>query len=419
MRLNDKSIRTMTCPTGMTERTFFDSEVSGFGLRVRASGARSWLVQYAVHGKTKKITLGGPPLVSLGAARARARELLAAVKLGHDPAQERAEAREAAANTVGALIPAFLERQRQRLKPRSVIETTRHLMKHARPLHGQSIKAIDRRAVAQLLEQIERESGAACANCVRASLSAMFTWAAQGGHRDDNPVAMTLRAVENGARERVLSDDEIATIWNALDTSTLVTFSNVELSPDYAALLKLLLLTGARRDEIARLRWSEVDLDAALVRLPGERTKNGRPHTIPLSPQALAILEARPRQDGRDFVFGTNGHGFVDFSGARADLDRRLDQQKVNIPNENLHAQRWTLHDLRRTLSSRLHGAPFSVAPHVVEALLGHVSGHRSGVAGVYNRADYLPERRAALTMWASHIEALVGGNVIELKAVS
>jgi integrase len=415
MRLNDKIIRSLVCPTGMTERTFFDSDVPGFGLRVRASGARSWLVQYAIAGRTKKITLGGPPLVTLGAARARARELLAAVKLGGDPAKAKAEERAAAANTVGALIPAFLERQRQRLKPRSVIETTRHLTKHARPLHSQGIKSIDRRMVAQLLGEIERNNGAACANCVRASLSALMTWAAHSGYRDDNPVAMTLRATEGGARERVLSDDEIATIWNAADESNFDSL-DVPVSGDYAALLKLLLLTGARRDEIAKLRWSEIYLDmepgAELIRLPGERTKNKRPHTIPLSPPAVAILKSRPRQEGRDFVLGTNGHGFVDFSGARADLDQRLKSQ-----NFLDFDGRWTLHDLRRTLSTRLHGQPFSVAPHVVEAILNHVSGHRSGVAGTYNRQDYLPERRAALLRWSEHILALVGDNVIAFGA--
>jgi integrase len=258
--------------------------------------------------------------------------------------------------------------------------------------------------VAQLFEGIERESGAACANCVRASLSAMFTWAAHSGHIDSNPVAMTLRAVENGARQRVLADDELATIWRALDEFS----SDLKTPPDYAALLKLLILTGARRDEIARLRWSEIDIDAALIRLPGARTKNGRPHTIPLVPQAVAILKSRPRQEGRDFVLGTNGHGFVDFSGARADFDQQLD---------GAIAERWTLHDFRRTISTRLHGAPFSVPPHVVEALLGHISGHRSGVAGVYNQQDYLPERRAALLRWSEHILALVGENVIALKA--
>jgi integrase len=412
-RLTDKSIRTLTCPPGMSEKTHFCDDVAGFGLRVRSSGARSWLCQFAIAGRTKKITLGGPDLVSLGAARARAREIMASVKLGGDPAKAKAEAREAAANTVGALLPKFLDRQRQRLKPRSMIETRRHLLKHARPLHGQGVKSIDRRAIVQLLEGIERESGAACANCVRASLSAFMTWAAQGGHRDDNPVSMTARAVENGARQRVLSDAEIATIWRALDDKA-SGFSEGLGGDDYAAMLKLLLLTGARRDEIARLRWSEVYLDmepgAELIRLPAERTKNKRPHIIPLVPHAVAILKSRPRQEGRDFVLGTNGHGFVDFSGSRADFDRRLD---------GAIAQRWTLHDFRRTISTRLHGAPFSIPPHVVEALLNHVSGHRSGVAGVYNQQDYLPERRAALARWAEYIAALVGGNVIELKAVS
>ena len=322
---------------------------------------------------------------------------MSAVRLGGDPAREKAEARAHAANTLGTLIPAFLDRQRKRWKPRSMIETTRHLMKHARPLHGQGIKSIDRRAVAQLLEGIERDHGAACSNSVRASLSALFTWAAQSGFIDANPCAYTLRAVENGARQRVLADDELVVIWNALDDGG-----------DYAALLRLLILTGARREEIAGLRWSEVDLDAALVRLPGERTKNSRPHNIPLVPQALAILKSRPRQDGRDFVFGTNGNGFVDFSGSRADFDQRLN---------GAIATRWTLHDLRRTLSTRLHGAPFSIPPHVVESLLGHAGGHRSGVAGIYNRADYLIERRAALVAWGEHIQRIATAGAVALRA--
>jgi integrase len=399
MRLTDKTIRDLTCPVGMTERTFFDSEVHGFGLRVRASGARSWLCQYAVHGKTKKVTLGAPPLVTVGSARTRAREIMAAVRLGGDPAQERAEAREQAANTIGGLVPVFIGRQRKRLRPRSMVEVERHLLKHAKPLHGQGVKAIDRRAIAKLLEGIERDHGAGAANCTRASLSAFMTWAAKSGHIDSNPVSMTPRAIQNGARERHLSDDEIVTIWNALDDGS-----------NYAALVRLLLLTGARREEIARLRWSETDLEAAIIRLPRERTKNGRPHDIPLVPQALAILKSRPRQEGRDFVLGTHGTGYTMFSQSKRQLDQRL-------PN----VAPWVLHDLRRTISTRFHGAPFSVAPHIVEALLGHVGGHRAGVAGVYNQQDYLVERRAALLRWAAHIDDLLAGrdkgNVIALKA--
>jgi integrase len=398
MRLTDKSIRDLiTCPTGMTERTYWDSELPGFGLRVRPSGARSWLVQYAIHGRTRKVTLGAPPVVTVGTARAAARQIMAAKAVGRDPAKERAERREQAANTIGTLIPSFIERQRKRLKPRSMIEVERHLVKHAKPLHGQGVKSIDRRAIAKLLEAIERDHGAGAANCVRASLSAFMTWAARAGHIDSNPVAFTNRAIQNGARERVLADDEIAMIWNALDDGG-----------NYAALVRLLLLTGARREEIARLRWSEIDLEAALIRLPSARTKNGRPHDIPLSAKALAILKSRPRQDGRDFVLGSNGHGYTMFSQSKRQLDAKLGDRVAP----------WVLHDLRRTLSTRLHGAPFSIPPHICETLLGHVGGHRSGVAGTYNRADYLVERRAALARWAAHLDDLLEGRATNVVAL-
>ena len=393
MRLTDKSIRDLVCPAGMSERTFWDSELPGFGLRVRTSGARSWLCQYAIHGRTRKVTFGAPPLVTVGAARAAAQKVMASVRLGGDPAKERAERREQALNTIGGLIPAFLDRQRKRLRRRSMVEVERHLMKHAKPLHGDGVKTIDRRAIAKLLEGIERDHGAGAANCTRASLSAFLMWAAKAGHIDSNPVAYTNRAVQNAARERVLSDEEIATIWRALDDGG-----------EYAALLRLLLLTGARREEVARLRWSEIEEckypsgeKQWLVRLPGERTKNKRPHDIPLSPQALAILKSRQRRPGREFVLGTNGHGFTMLSQSKRLLDIKLGDRVAP----------WVLHDFRRTISTRLHGAPFSVAPHICEALLGHVGGHRAGVAGTYNRADYLVERREALTMWAAHVERL------------
>ena len=161
--------------------------------------------------------------------------------------------------------------------------------------------------------------------------------------------------------------------------------------------MKLLLLTGARRDEIARLRWSEIDLEAGAHSPARRANKERQAARHPAVPQALAILKSRPRQEGRDFVFGINGHGFVDFSGARADFDQRLDRLQIfgNSPN----AGRCTIFAERS--STRLHGAPFGIQPHIVESLLGHISGHRSGVAGVYNHADYLIERRAALTRWS------------------
>jgi integrase len=316
---------------------------------------------------------------------------LAQVKLGKDPARDKQAQQEAAGDTFGKLLPRFLERQRLKLKPRSFEETNRHLVQHADRLHRLPITALDRRAIAGLLSELADNNGPAAANRVRASLSALCTWLAREGYLDSNPVAFTNRAVEQGARGRVLSGAELTHIWRALGAD------------QYAAIVKLLALTGARREEIGGLRWSEVDLDAALITLPPARTKNRREHLIPLSQPALEILVAQPHRtepDGnpRDLIFGRGQFGFRDWSGSKADLDHRLDP-----PFE------WVLHDLRRAFSTELHER-FAVSPHVVEALLGHVSGHKAGVAGVYNKASYLDERRRALERWGEYLVALVSG---------
>jgi integrase len=390
MRLTPATARTAKPPRGNADHVYFDDDLPGFGLRVRASGARAWLVQYAIGGRTRRMTLGSPAVVDITKARATAKDLLAQVRLGRDPAREKATAREKAAETFGALLPRFLERQRARLKPRSYQETERHLVAHAKPLHGHSIESIDRRTIATRLAAIERGSGPAAGNRVRTSLSAYFMWLAREGYVEANPVAFTNKAVENGSRERVLADDELAAIWRASGDG------------QYGAIIKLLMLTGARRDEIASLRWSEIDLDAATVTLPGARTKNRREHVIPLSEQALAILTAQPRRDDRDHVFGRGAErGFQDWSGSKADLESRLVAAGRSFE--------WRLHDFRRSLSTALHER-FGVSPHVIEAVLGHVGGHKAGVAGVYNKALYLEERRRALARWAEHIEALTSG---------
>ena len=155
------------------------------------------------------------------------------------------------------------------------------------------------------------------------------------------------------------------------------------------------MLTGARRDEVASLQWSEIDLDGALIVLPPARVKNRRIHEIPLAPAALEILQAQPRRSS-DFVFGHVGQsGFQGWSKAKAELDARL-----RLPA-------WRLHDLRRTTSTIMHDR-LDVPPHIVEAVLGHVSGHKAGVAGHYNYAKYQQAKRAALTLWADHLAKVV-----------
>ena len=294
MRLTAATVRTVQCAPGKSEQVFFDEALPGFGLRVRRTGAQTWLVQYAVAGRTKRVFLGAPALVDASKARAMAKDLLARVRLGGDPAGEKVAARAEAANTVGALLPRFLARQRDRLKPRSHQETTRHLERHARPLHGHPIQAVDRRMLATLLAAIAEHNGPAASNRVRASLSAFLSWAAKEGYIEANAAAFTNKATEIGARERVLSDAELAAIWHAAGDS------------QYGEIIKLLILTGCRRAEIGGLRWSEIDFDEATVTLPPARTKNKRPHVIPLASPVLSLFKERwtSRDMERDEIFG-------------------------------------------------------------------------------------------------------------------
>jgi integrase len=413
MRLNATTVRNIKLPPGVTDKVFFDQSLPGFGLRMRASGVHSWMVQYAIAGRTRRVVLGLASALDPGKARATAQALLAKVRLGGDPAAEKELAKARAGETFGTLLPQFLDRQRKRQKPRSFVETERHLTKHAKPLHGLPIESITRRTIAGVLGELESHSGPAARNRVRASLSGFFTWAAREGYVDNNPVAFTNKAEEK-ARERVLSDDELRTIWLALPDGTPGARPT---NGQYGAIIKLLILTGARRNEITDLRWSELDLGNATIALPQPRTKNKREHVIPLSEPALNILRGLPRRteaDGtaRDHVFGVSpGRGFQDWSGSKKDIDARIAAAGHEpIPD-------WRLHDFRRSLSTALHDR-FGVPPHIVETLLGHVGGHKAGVAGTYNKAIYLEERRRALERWGAHIMELVTGKPAKASVV-
>jgi integrase len=393
MKLTTATLRSLALPAGLRERTYFDETLPGFGIRLRAGGGRSWVVQYKLGSKHRRMTLGSIAALELGKARASAKDLLAKVRLGRDPAGERLAQREKMSETFSALMPPYLMRQRSRLKPRSCVEVERHLTVHAKSLHSHNVAGIDRRTIAILLQKIDEQSGPGAANRTRASLSSFFVWLAREGIIEANPVSYTNRSIEIGARDRVLTDAELVQIWRTAGDG------------QYGAIVKLLILTGARRAELADLRWSEVDIDSALITLPGGRdgrTKSKKPHEIPLSPSALAILQAQPRRkeangNARDLVFGHGSHGWQNWTVSKRELDARADVSD------------WRLHDFRRTLSTTMHER-LGILPHVVEAVLGHVSGHKSGVAGVYNRSAYRDQKRIALEKWAEHIEALMQG---------
>jgi integrase len=395
MKLTKANISKIALPPGKDEYIVWDDDIPGYGFRLRAGGSVTFIYQFRQRNKQRRMKLGAAKAISAQDAREIASKLHARVMLGEDPAGQKAEARAKAAETFSSILKPYLVRKKAELKARSYEECERHLLKHSKSLHSMQLTAIDRRTVATLLTELAANSGANVANAVRASLSALFSWAMREGVTEANPAMGTNKAAVNGPRDRVLSDSELRSIWNALP------------SDDYGNIIKLLALTGQRRDEIGSLRWSEVDFDKAVISLPAERTKNSRPHDVPLSGPALAILKARPRLAGSEFVFTSRANGY--FGWNKVALDARI--AKAAIPS-------WRLHDLRRTVSTRMHDE-LGILPHIVEAVLNHVSGHKAGVAGTYNRAAYAKEKAVALARWAEHLSAIVSGRSSKVVAIS
>jgi integrase len=396
LKLTQKAVDSLTLPPGKSDFTFRDDDLKGYGVRMRVGGSKKYVFAYEHGTRQPKVTLGDCSALRERDARKMASELYAKVRLGADPAREKVTARAKGTETVEAALRTYLPARQKKQRPRGYKETERHLLAHARPLHALPLVDIDRREVAGLLTKITASAGEVTANRVRTSLSAFFAWAIVQGLRETNPVLGTTRHVET-ARERVLSDSEIAAIWTHLD------------SDDFGAIIRLLLLTGCRANEIGSLRWDEVE--GGEIRLAAERTKNGRSHIIPLSDSAQEILDAQAnRRPDRNYVFGRTADApFVGWVKPRHELDKRI------AATTGAPLPYWTPHDLRRTAATRL--GDLGVLPHVIEAILNHVSGHKAGVAGIYNRATYAAEKRAALTLWAEHVRSVVSAGENKLSA--
>jgi integrase len=203
---------------------------------------------------------------------------------------------------------------------------------------------------------------------------------------EQNPVIGINKATEDVRRYHVVHDEELAAIWGACRDD------------EYGRIVRLLILTAQRREEVGGMRWAEIDETTATWTSPGERGKNGQPHEVPLSPPALQILREVPRRDRRALVFGSGADGYSGWSRAKTALDRRIAASGAEV-------RPWRLHDLRRTAATRM--AELGTLPHVVEAVLNHLSGHKAGVAGIYNRATCWQEKRDALVRWADHVLSL------------
>jgi integrase len=376
------------CPPGKAEAVFWDSETSGLALRAYPSGRRVWLCQYRdEHGRTRRVPLGKVGVVDPASARKAARETLARVAGGANPALERRATRTAA--SVGWLVDAYLQHAERALKPGTFDQTQRNLRKYATSLHSDAVAVVDRAAIFRLQQKIGDDAGLVQANRVLATLSAMWSWALRAGLVvGENPAAFVPRFRE-AERERVLDRAELRLLWRATGSDQ-----------PFHRIVRLILLTGCRRQEVGSMQWCEIEGD--LWTIPAARMKGGRPHEVPLSTLALAQL---PPRVGAGSVFSEGATGFDGWTAAKHRLDAAM--AALRAPDAPAPPP-WGLHDLRRTFSTMMHDRGLA-EPHIIEAVLAHRGG-QSGVAGVYNRAAYREPKSAALDLWASHVAVLVQG---------
>jgi integrase len=430
--LTTKFLDAMKPPPDGRRLAIADGALPGFACRVSKRGRIYFSFRYRIGNQQQRVALGKYPAISLADARDKAREIINTLDKGIDPIEAHRIAAAAHEYTLGEVAEKFFTDYLKARMRRSAGDVER-LMRNdlISALGKRPIKSIERRDIRNLLEKAlnrARESAAKrvlnkaaedekaraeeegrTANIQSAQIAAgeaankasqgagynanrllaharkFFNWAMEQDYVSANPCAGLKKLKEEIARDRVLSDEEIVAVWNACEDTGIM-----------GDVTKLLFLTGARLGEVSGMRWSELDETAGMWRLPRERTKNGREHSVPLPAKARAIILAQARIENCDYVFSTTGHSsYSGFSKFKRALDSKT---WIAMP--------WRMHDIRRTVASGM--AALGSSPHVVEAVLNHASGTVSGIAAVYNRYRYENEKRIALQMWADHVDRII-----------
>ena len=397
VKLTQAAVAKLELPSGKSEQTIYDDTIGGFGVRLRAGGKKTWVAVYRIGRQTRRVSIGDASVVSTEYARNAAREILSKARLREDVQARRNQERDRQEITVSAVIEMYVDQYvAVRQKARTQLETKRHLLVHWRDQHERPIHHLSQRDIAAGLARIAKDNGPIAANRARSAISGLFVWAMRQGLVDQNPVAATAPPSLEKSRIRVLTDQEIALVWQ-----------NTTDSCDYNSIIRLLLLTGQRRQEVGAIEWCEIDFRKMIWTLPRERTKNGLQHEVPLCSIAMSILESLPRNPDRPLIFGQGAGGFSGWSKSKERLDHRimidLSNKAGAVDAEPL--SKWVVHDLRRTVITGM--AEIGIQPHIIEAIVNHASGHKAGVAGIYNRASYAEEKRAALDRWSGHIASL------------
>jgi integrase len=405
---DDKVAKLKLSPDHPDGKVFFDDKISGFGVRVYRSGRRTWLYQFRLAGRSHKYEIGSVATIPAEKARTEARIADGQVAKGENPIEFRRLVETKNKEMFGELVHEYLDEKlhpikqgKKPMRPRSYSEVQRHLEEHCKSLKHRPIRSITQADVASLHKKIAREKGNGAASHTWSSLRAMMHWAMQKGAVEQNVAALYDGGGNSDPRDRTLTDSEIATVWKACGAD------------QFGTIVRLLILTGGRRDEVGHMHVSELSLGSTQWQkptwlLPGERSKNGREHLVPLSDMAAAqLIKAVETRD--QFVFGHGKpRGFSGWGKAKTALDKRIEDGGHQI-------EHWTLHDVRRSFAAGLQR--LKIEPHVIEACLNHAPPK---LQRVYQTYDYEPEKRAALACWAEHVDAIVNDrtadNVVSLR---
>lgn len=405
MKLTQARIAALKCPAGKRDMLVFDDEQRGLGVRVTAGGSKTYLAQYTTHGRKRRVPLGSCAAVSLAKAREAARAIAGDVAKGKDPAGERkaatVEARRKAvhgAYTLARLIDDWSALHLAVKRPRYAREAVRALRLAFADHLDLPAADLDRTAVVKISDGLNRKGRAAMAASTVAYGKAAYGWAVKRGALAINPFT-ALPVAATVKRDRVLSDDELAAIWRA-----------TEGPGPFDGIVRALILTGQRREEVAGMSWGELNDELATWTIPASRTKNGVTSVVPVSLAMRNLLLSLPRGEAGELVFPGLRGPFSGFSKSKAALDA---QSAV---------AGWRLHDIRRTVATGLQR--LGVRLEVTESVLNHIAGARAGIVGVYQRHDWADEKRAALELWARHVAAVVEGrapvdNVVALARKS
>lgn len=360
---------------------FRDELMPGLVLRISTSGTKTFCLHKRINGKMRRLTVGRFPVMSLADARERVRQVLYEIETGRfeDCTGIKVETKP----TLGDVIPDYIEKH-AKVHNRDWKRKEALLAKFT-SLHDKRIDAIKRADVVKACDVIHK-SAPVSANRALAHLKHLMGWCVERGMIDASPIAGMKPLSKERSRERVLTDDELGALWAVCGDE----------GYPFGDCMKLLMLSGQRRAEVAEMRWSELDLENRLWTLPSSRAKNGKQHTVPITDAMLEVLRKTPRFFNSDYVFTTTGKSPVSGFGR---VKERLDKA---LPDGT---EPWIIHDLRRTMSTNM--AMLGVPQPVTEALLNHKTGVVSGVAAIYNVYSYADEKREALDKWNERIEEI------------